>query len=87
MERVSDNTGRSGTFRDILSLPPNDTTTKEATRTVPVTEKADLFHQWLHLIHCLQVDTTLDKTIHKSWALAQRKEEGELQGDLSFVAG
>jgi hypothetical protein len=83
MERVSDNTSHSGTFRDILSLPPNETTTNEATRTVPVAETADLFHQWLHLIYRLKVDTTLDRPTDSSLTKVEaEEEEGEFQGNL-----
>jgi hypothetical protein len=59
----------------MLSLPLGAAC--EATRTVPVSENAQAFYGWLHLIHRLNVDTTLDKEIYESWATAEADKEGE----------
>jgi hypothetical protein len=56
----------SGTFREILSLPARadedgtDQSADAAIRTVRVTETADKFYEWLHLVLHLSVPNTLD---------------------------
>jgi hypothetical protein len=81
----------SGTFRDILSLPARTSQDSineaqdEAIRTLSVTETADKFYEWLHLVHHLSVANTLDRRCHAGATWTENERESEWVTDIGML--